>query len=134
MKQDDSCIEIIKLTNNSLLTLTNKNFSSSVVVTEREFSKIKSNIDIIREKISKKTQNSQENVPKKPRILNVRRKKEKNESESICANHTESQQFPPFEMDFANYCSPLPSTSQPSNSLSPLYQKDFQGENRFFFS
>lgn len=55
IKQDGSQIEIIKLLNNSLLTLTSKAFVTSVAVTDKEYEKIRSNIDIIKEKISKKT-------------------------------------------------------------------------------
>ena len=54
LKQDNCQVEIIKLLNNSLLTLRNKSFSTSLAVTEKEYEKIKANLDVIHNKIRKK--------------------------------------------------------------------------------
>ena len=54
LKQDNWQVEIIKLLNNSLLTLRNKSFSTSLAVTEKEYEKIKANLDVIHNKIRKK--------------------------------------------------------------------------------
>ena len=56
IKQDNCQVEIIKLLNNSLLTLSNKSFSTSLAVTDKEYEKIKANLDVIREKIKKNDQ------------------------------------------------------------------------------
>ena len=53
MKQNGCPLDIIKLANFTLLSMSNRSFSSSIVVTEREFEKIKLNLHESVEKISK---------------------------------------------------------------------------------
>ena len=94
LKQDGCQIEIIKLLNNSLLTLSNKSFSSSVAVTEKEYEKIKANLDIIREKISrKKTGKIEENGMKRPKTVNIKPTMSR-KRRNIPQNNNEQSQTP----------------------------------------
>ena len=102
LKQDDCIIEIIKLSKISLLSLTNRNFSTSIVVTEKEIDKVRSNIDLIREKIKTMTKNP----TKKPKILNMKRKLVKNEVILPPTNQIEETLTSPYELDFSSL--PLP--------------------------
>ena len=102
LKQDDSSIEIIKLTKTSLLSLTSRNFSTSIVVTEKEFDKIVKNIDFIREKIKTVAKNP----VKKPKILNMKRKLAKNEEIPSPPKQIDDPITSPYDFDSSNL--PLP--------------------------
>ena len=75
LKQDGNQIEILKLCNNTLLTLTCKSFTTSVAVTEEEFEKIKANLVTIKEKMIPKQHNKPECIRKRSKSENDKKRK-----------------------------------------------------------
>ena len=115
LKQDGCSIEIIKLAKNSLLSISNKSFISSVAVTETEFEKIQANIETINDKIYKKTTKNQEIVGKRVKSTkfdNSRKRKDAN----LIANapplkrtdYISTNDLPPIDMSFMDFSAPPP--------------------------
>ena len=119
LKQDDCNIEILKLSKTTLLSLTGRNFSTFIVVTEKEIDKILKNIDLIREKIKTMVKNPN----KKPRILSVKRKNEKNVDNPSCTNPMETGNDSHF--DFSQFTIPQP----PDISIDHMASGEFNLNN-----
>ena len=110
MKQNGCPLEIIKLANISLLSMSNRSFSSSIVVTEREIEKIKLNLSEIREKISKPQKLPKKIVTQPKRTTS---KKRTNVKSQVSPESMQPIQIPPFDISFMDTASPpYPGKSQ----------------------